>query len=241
MKIQKKLQMDKDGLMANGPINIVILGDSVSHAAFLDYHDYNAVYWNVLRKKLCAVRDYVPINTICASVGGTTAKDALMRLSRDVLGHHPDLVIVCFGLNDVNGSLEDYLDSLREIFSRCKTEDCDVIFLSPNMLNTSVDPVVTPAIYLDYAYKTAEMQNTGKMDTYIYSAMDLAREMGITVCDCYSEWKKLSETQDVTYLLSNRINHPTEEMHGLFAEKLFEIIMGEGGVSNKNDSTMYKG
>lgn len=241
MTIKEKLQLDKMGLLAHGPINIVILGDSVSHAAFLDYHDYDAVYWNVLRNKLYAVRNYVPINMICASVGGTTAKDALPRLSRDVLCHRPDLVIVCFGLNDVNGSLEDYLSSLREIFTRCRASGSDVIFLSPNMLNTSVDKENTPSVYLDYAHKTAEMQNGGRMDTYIYGAMDLAREMGIAVCDCYSEWKKLSEVQDVTCLLANRINHPTEEMHVLFADKLFEMIMSDGGVSKKNDDTMFKG
>ena len=241
MKISEKILLDLPGLMEHGPINIVILGDSVSHASFLEYHNYDAVYWNVLRNKLYEVRNYVPINMICASIGGTTAKQALPRLESQVLCHKADLVIVCFGLNDVNGSLEDYLDSLREIFSRCKAAGSDVIFLSPNMLNTSVDPVVTPAQYFEYAHKTAEMQNSGKMDTYIYSAMDLAREMGITVCDCYSEWKKFSEKQDITFLLANRINHPTEEMHGLFADKLFEIIMSDGGEAKENDDTMFKG
>ena len=241
MKIQEKLQLDKLSLLENGPINIVILGDSVSHAAFADYHNYDAVYWSVLQKKLRAVRDYVPINMICAAVGGTTAKDALPRLERDVLCHKADLVIVAFGLNDVNGSLEEYLGSLHEIFTRCRASGSDVIFLSPNMLNTSVDAANTPPVYLEYAHKTAEMQNGGRMDTFIYSAMDLAREMDVTVCDCYSEWKKLSEKQDVTYLLANRINHPTEELHLLFAEKLFEIIMGDGGETKENDDTMFKG
>ena len=58
MTIKEKLQLDKMGLLAHGPINIVILGDSVSHAAFLDYHDYNAVYWNVLRNKLYALKGF---------------------------------------------------------------------------------------------------------------------------------------------------------------------------------------
>ena len=240
MTIKEKLTLDKEGLLENGPINIVILGDSVSHASFLDYHNYEDVYWNVLKKKLYAERNYMPINMICASVGGTMAKDALPRLERDVLCHRPDLVIVCFGLNDVNGPLEDYLSSLEEIFARLQESGSDVIFLSPNMLNTSVE-AGTPERYVEYAHKTAEMQNGGKMDTYIYNAMDLARKMGITVCDCYSEWKKLSEKENITFCLSNRINHPTEEMHGLFADKLFEIIMSGETVNKANDSTMYRG
>lgn len=31
---------------------------------------------------------------------------------------------------------------------------------------------------------------------------------------------------DVTRLLANRVNHPTENMHWLFAASLFEMIMG---------------
>lgn len=66
---------------------------------------------------------------------------------------------------------------------------------------------------------------SGRMDDYIYSAVNLAEEMNITVCDCYSEWKLISESEDTTLMLINRINHPTAEMHQLFAEKLFKIIM----------------
>ena len=240
MKIKEKLLFDIEGLKENGPINIVILGDSVSHASFLEYHDYDAVYWRVLERKLHAVRAYTPINMICAAIGGTTAKDALPRLERDVLCHHPDLVIVCFGLNDVNGVLEDYLSSLEKIFARCKAAGTDVIFLSPNMLNTSIVSD-TPKRWYDYAHVTAEMQKSGKMDTYIYSAMDLARKMGVTVCDAYSEWKKLAEKEDITLCLANRINHPTEEMHELFAELLFKAIVGDESISAENESTMYKG
>ena len=50
-------------------------------------------------------------------------------------------------------------------------------------------------------------------------------EMGVPVADAYGVWKKRSETEDITMLLANRINHPTREMHELFAEKLFETIM----------------
>lgn len=240
MTVKEKLQLDKMGLLANGPINIVILGDSVSHAAFTDYQNYEAVYWSLLQKKLQKIRSYVPINMICAAVGGTAAKDALPRLERDVLCHRPELVIVCFGLNDINGTLEEYLSSLQEIFARCKEAGSEVIFLTPNMLNTSVEEGV-PETYFEYAHKTAEMQNSGKMDTYIYSAADLARKMGVTVCDCYSEWKKLSEKENITLRLANRINHPTEPMHALFADMLYEIIIGEDCVSRENESTMYRG
>ena len=98
--------------------------------------------------------------------------------------------------------------------------------MTPNMLNTYVADDA-PERYRDYAAVTAEMQNSGRMDAYMDAAGKLTEEMKVPLCDCYREWKKLSEIQDVTMLLSNRINHPTEEMHQLFADKLFEMIMEE--------------
>ena len=65
--------------------------------------------------------------------------------------------------------------------------------------------------------------------------------MGITVCDCYAQWKELSKTQDVTMLLANRINHPTREMHALFADSLFAAIFRDMPEVLAADSTMYRG
>ena len=241
MKIKEKLlKYTRADLEAEGAINVVIFGDSVSHAAFNGYHDYESVYWNRLKKKLNATRAYIPVNMICASVGGTTAYASLARLDTQVLKHEPDLVIVCFGLNDVNGEYESYIDSLREIFERCMAAGREVIFLSPNMLNTYVANDA-PSNYREYARKTAEMQNEGRMDKYIYGAIGVAKACGVYVCDCYSIWKEMSKTTDVTMLLSNRINHPTEEMHELFAEELYKLIMSEGDVEKgEHDSGMFK-
>lgn len=195
MKVKEKILLDAYGLLEYGPINIVILGDSVSHGSFNGYNDYENVYWNVLKKKLNQFRDYMPVNMINASIGGTTAKLALERLDKQVFCHHPDLVIVCFGLNDVNGTLDEYIESMREIFDHCLATNTDAILLTPNMLNTYVADD-TPAEHWEYAFKTAEMQNSGRMDEFISSAIQLAESMHIPVCDCYSKWKKLAETED---------------------------------------------
>jgi lysophospholipase L1-like esterase len=227
MKVKDKLFMELSALDEHGPITIVALGDSVTHGSVAAGEiNYETVYWNRLRQKLNAVRATIPVNVINAGIGGTTAVRSVARLDRQVLCHNPDLVIVCFGLNDINGTREQYLDSLRTIFTRCRESGAEVIFMTPNMLNTRVDER-TEARFAAYAVKTAEMQNGGRMDLYMESACALAREMDVTVCDCYAKWKELSRTQDITDLLANYINHPTREMHELFAQSLFEIIMGD--------------
>ena len=242
MKIKEKIHLDYAGLIEHGPINIVAFGDSVTHGAVeIGVQEYETAYWNRLRKKILAVRDYVPVNVINAGIGGITATASLARMQAQVLDHHPDLVIVCFGLNDVNGELETYVSALREIFSRCQAAGVETIFMTPNMLNTYVAEDA-PKEFFEYAGKTAEMQNSGRMDRYMDAAVSLAQEMGITVCDCYRKWKRLSETEDVTMLLANRINHPTPAMHELFADMLFKTVMADMPVATDADNnTMYKG
>lgn len=242
MNITEKLMMDIKGLREHGAITIVAFGDSVTHGAVGEGEiDYETVYWNRLKKKINAVRNYVPVNVINAGIGGDCASNSVERMDSQVLAHNPDLVIICFGLNDVNGRKETYLGALERIFEKCKESGADAIFMTPNMLNTYVADDA-PERYLEYASKTAEMQNGGRMDEYMYGACELANRMGITVCDCYSKWKELARTQDTTMLLANRINHPTREMHELFADSLFETIFGKDVLSvTDGDSTMYKG
>ena len=243
MRIKDKLYMDQKELILEGPITIVAFGDSVTHGAVTaGVFDYESVYWNRLKKKLHAVKNYVPINVINAGIGGVTAKGSLPRLEKQVLAYMPDLVIVCFGLNDVNEKLEDYLEALQVIFSRCKEIKADVIFMTPNMLNTYVSEQIVDNMKA-YAELTATYQNGGKMDLFMEEACKLAERMKITVCDCYSAWKELSKTQDTTKLLANRINHPTREMHQLFANMLYDIIMnGNEDVDKKtqDEDAMYK-
>lgn len=239
MKVKEKIMLDIKGLYEQGPINIVIFGDSVSHGSVNGYRDYENVYWNRLKKKLNSFRDNIPVNMINASIGGTSAHRSLERMDSQVLKHEPDMVIVCFGLNDVNGELPEYTSSLETIFKRCKAAGAEVIFMTPNMLNTRVADD-TPAEYFEYARKTADMQNGGRMDEYMAAAVATAEREGVSVCDCYSKWKKLSETQDVTMLLANRINHPTPEMHELFAEELYKLIMEDGKAEQSGGADMWK-
>lgn len=227
MTIKERMTQRDESLHTHGPVNIVFLGDSVTHGNFEDgVFDYEAVYHARLGQMLRRGNPFMPLNIINAGIGGTTAQFALQRLERDVLCHHPELVVICFGLNDVNGTLEEYTAALNGIFSALKERNIPAIFLTPNMLNTYVDEAGTTPVFLEYARVTCRYQTNGKMDQFMDAARACAAAHGVPVCDCYARWKAMADQgTDTTQLLVNRLNHPTREMHQLFADELYKMIM----------------
>ncbi|MBR2465841.1 MAG: SGNH/GDSL hydrolase family protein [Clostridia bacterium] len=241
MKIREKIKMNLKAFIENGAITIVAFGDSLTYGAFEHGAvDFENVYWNVLRKMINGVNPAIPVNVINSGIGGTNATNSLARLESQVLSHSPDLVIVAFALNDIskNKGTDAYCASLREIFEKCQSIGAEVVFMTENMFNTYVADD-TPEGLREYAAKTVEMQKSGLVDKYMNAAKEVASSMGVPVADCYSEWKKLYESGvDTTMLLANRINHPNREMHKLFAEKIFDIILGDENEKSMEDISM---
>ena len=72
----------------------------------------------------------------------------------------------------------------------------------------------------------AERQKAGDLDAYVDAARRIARRMGVPVADAHAVWNRLEASGvDTTALLSNDINHPPAEMHGLFVEKIIEQML----------------
>lgn len=239
MKIRKKINSKLLNYSIERPLTMAFLGDSVTHGCFelkpdaaggySCVHDNDAVYHTRLKKKFYSVFPSIPISLINAGISGGSAITGAERLERDVLSYKPDLTVVCFGLNDVyGGNEEEYLTGLDRIFNGLKEIDSDIIYMTPNMLCTT--PKMTPIKSLyEMSEKCADIQNSGVFDKFLAKGIELSKEHGAEVCDCYGEWKKIAEYgNDTTYLLSNFINHPTREMHELFAMSLFKkIVLGE--------------
>ncbi len=228
MKIVEKLNGD----YSQGAVTIAFLGDSVTHGCFGSGNEmhsqfnFDAVYHNRLRQMLNILFPLRPISIINAGIGGDCAKGAQLRLERDVISKTPDLSVVCFGLNDINGSLEDYVNPLEKIFAELSQRGIETIFMTPNMLNTYVAEELSGSPLAEYAESCAEYQRGGRMDKYINAAKECAHSRGIPVADCYSGWKAMSDCGiDTTKLLANRINHPIPELHKFFASELMRTIL----------------
>ena len=214
---------------------IAFFGDSVTHGAFECIQgesagcifDLDAVYHERLRKMLLTVNPWLPVSIINAGVAGDNAPMSLARLERDIISHKPHICVVNFCLNDLSETVGEYVAALREIFTRLMAAGIRPILLTPSMLNSYVHPDTIP-MYKDYAAVTAAWHQSGYMDTYVDAARALARELGVAVADAYARWKALeAEGVDITASLANYINHPSRELHQLFADALLETLNGE--------------
>ena len=214
---------------------IAFFGDSVTHGAFECVRDggvgcifdFDAVYHERLRRMLLTVNPWLPVSIVNAGVAGDRAPTAISRIERDVIAHKPHICVVNFCLNDLSETVEEYAAALREIFTRLFDAGIRPVLLTPSMLNTYVHPDTVP-MYKDYAAVTAGWHQSGLMDTYVDAARAVAAELGVAVADAYAKWKQLeAEGMDVTAHLANYINHPTRELHGIFADVLFETLDGE--------------
>ena len=239
MKIMELIKRKAQDNMNNGGVTIAFLGDSVTQGCFEIYMDNdgepqtifnsNYGYHNALRQIFAYLYPSVPVNIINSGISGDNAPHALGRLHRDVIRYSPDLVVVCFGLNDCfqeEQGIPQYIDALGEIFNTLKEKEIDVIFMTPNIMNSKISPLITERAGRELSQTTMKLQNDGTLDAYIAAAKKLCQQMNVPVCDCYAKWKKLQDNGvDTTELLANRINHPRKEMNWMFAIQLFETII----------------
>lgn len=224
-KIKKKLEsnMDNEGVL------VAFLGDSVTQGCFeIGVCDQRYSYQRAFSEMMGILFPTVPINVINAGIGGDSAPHGLTRVERDLLRHEPDLCVVCYGLNDCGDggeSIDRYVSALRGIFEKILASGCELIFLTPNMMCTELDPSVTEEWLVNAARDCSRRQNDGSFDAHLDAARALCAELGVPVCDCYAVWKSLRlGGMNVTEHLSNKINHPTREMNRIFAYELIRTI-----------------
>ena len=237
--IEKVIKKQNDNYNNRG-VTVAFLGDSVTQGCFEVYrkntggietvYDRKSAYHKYFSEIFSVLCPNVPVNIINAGISGGNAPQGLERLDRDVLSYNPDLTVVCFGLNDSGcgaEGIEKYINALDEIFDRIKKSGSELIFMTPNMMCTSISCHMTDESLKKIASDKADFQNSGLFDEYIDAAKALCKEKNVTVCDCYAKWKRLHALGfDVTELLSNKINHPLREMNWLFAYSLVETVMG---------------
>lgn len=199
MNILKKIRAKQADLFAP-PVAIAFLGDSVTQGCFEVYLTSEGAVQTVfepesgyaadVRKLFALLYPGVPVQFINAGISGDNAPSGLQRLERDVLAYHPDLTVVCFGLNDAcrgDETQEEYASALDGIFTKLKEAGSEIIFMTPNMMNTRLSEKLTVPEIRAVAEDTLKIQLDGRLERYLDAAREVCTRQGAAVCDCYAK------------------------------------------------------
>ena len=86
-------------------IKLYIFGDSIGYGQLVSHHKTWAAKLSEKLTKSIRNNSFVIQN---ASVNGNTTRQALERMSYDVISHSPDILIIQFGMNDCNYWASDF-------------------------------------------------------------------------------------------------------------------------------------
>ena len=97
--------------------------------------------------------------------------------------------------------------------------------MTPPMTATKVTYKLTDPMLRGIAEESAKAQNSGILTHFVEKAREAASECGVPVAEAYARWMKLYEAGvDISDHISNGINHPSRNMHKLFAIAVLEAM-----------------
>jgi acyl-CoA thioesterase-1 len=197
-------------LKAGRPINLVVLGDSISAgysaSMTMGVEPNRPPYANLVADGLKDLgAGGVSLKNL--SVGGKTSEWGVTQLAA-VLAEKPDLVIIAFGMNDASYSdMAPYLRNISGLVSGIKSAEpgCEIILVSPMRSNREW-----------WLHQSA-------FDHYPTLLRGLERP-GVAVADVTAEWDWVEGRKGFWSMTGNGVNHPNDLGHQIYADTILATI-----------------
>lgn len=199
-----KLRQTRDRLEKGGPFKIIAFGDSITYGG-----DASEERLQFTRRYAQWLQEQFPKAEITfenGATGGDGTVQGLARLEEKVLSRKPDLVLVGFGMNDHNkGALEPdaFEANLVAIVKAIRTR-------------TGADALVFSAFPPNPDWKFG----THRMEQFAAATRRAAEKAECAFADVFAVWEKVLARKDLSSLLGNNINHPSDFGHWLYFEAL---------------------
>lgn len=170
-------------------VTMVALGDSITETTF---HTRGRMNWVQLLEE-AIFEEYG--NGVCTLINsgkcGSTYRDGLSRLDRDVLRYNPDLVIIAFGMNDATvglDGLDDFKDDIKSTVELIKQQcGSEIMLRTPNPVVT-VHGLPRPE---GAAGPGLEWKNPKHpLKEYSAAIVEMAAELDCVCVDHYSLWNE---------------------------------------------------
>lgn len=189
----------------NQTINIVAFGHSVpaGYGVTPAVHKRDA-YPRLLEDALAERYPHAVLNVITSGVGGENSTQGLARLQRDVLDHHPRVVLIDFALNDRPLGVEVARSNLAKIVDGVRSVGACPVLLTPTW-----DEQASP--------------NTAGDPLGVQAAMirGLAKERDVPLADSLAAFDAYAGDR---HLLMAQFNHPNKEGHKIVLAQIMPLF-----------------
>ena len=160
-------------------------------------------------------------DVINAGVAGNSTAQALKRMTKDVLAHEPDLVVIMFGTNDlrvdapkVHVTAKDYQANLKKMIDQCRSQQAKVVLCT-------LPPINQKKFFTRHEKQVYD--DAGGLDKlikdYRTAATRVAQDNDVPLVDLN---KLLEETPN---WLSKDGVHPTPEGNTIIAKQVAKSVV----------------
>jgi acyl-CoA thioesterase-1 len=199
-------------LKTKQPINIVLLGDSISTGAGASsaFHQfpYQPGYGDIVADGLRFLYGG-PVSVTNLSEGGQTSEWGVTMAAK-VAAAKPDLVILAFGMNDGSRRMTaaTYNQNIQSIITavRAALPQTDFILVATMTANQDWD-MSAPALYSEY------------LEGFLR-----AKQPGIAVADLTTTWRDLLKVKKFSDITANGVNHPNDFGHRVYAQVILQLL-----------------
>ena len=218
--------------MNNNSQKLYLFGDSICFGQLVNAHKTWAVNLSLELNKLYNFPEHFVIQN--AGVNGNTTRQALLRMHYDVISHHPNFLMIQFGMNDCNYWADDnnlprvspksFKANLEEMVDRGLSAGVKHIFLNTNHPSLKGQVSHDPRISYD--------QSNSEYNQYVRDAhQDLKSDSKpVTLIDMEkifnSHIVSLNSTSLAELLLADGI-HLSEEGHNVYIKYLIPIVINK--------------
>ena len=202
-----KAEMQKEW-PKNRTINLVFHGHSVP-AGYFKTPQVNtmAAYPNLVLKKIKAIYPLAVVNVIVTAIGGENSVKGAERFEREVICHHPDLILIDYGLNDRGCGLEKSYIAWNQMIQQAKDHGIKVILLTPSP---------------DQSVNYSDPKNDLKK--HADQIRKIAAENQVGLADSYKAFEFLYPDKEQLGKYMSQVNHPNELGHELIANELMKWL-----------------
>jgi lysophospholipase L1-like esterase len=190
-------------LRRGGPFKIIAFGDSITVGIDADPQAvFHAQWARYLSERFPQAQITVENG---ATNGGSTVSE-MPRLREKVLDRAPDLVLIGFGMNDHNTggpTPEQFTDNLKSMVAQIRG-------------NTGAECILYSAFPPNPDWKFG----SHRMALFAEATRQAAEQSNCAYADVYGPWMKATARKDVSSMLANNINHPSDFGHWLYFQAL---------------------